>query len=331
MTASVPLFVLDYPEAHAAADFLKSTRGAHIETTLPANGDLPITDQMVPPDFPNGPFIVVNGSSDFHHETANLFEGFLKNLGEDEKVLYAQVDAHPDKDDTFRWKIDCASFVGKVMEHKRVERAMLLGLNPACMDTPNFGYLVIGRVRYFRCDYFQKLHQYPMDNEIREVLFDFWDSTIDDAKANESVNEVELIEMAHPAKVNMPASLYEGSERALRVQWKTLADFDPTGLPDLPLYLTIDLDVLRSALVTDWRHDPEPDKDVHPWGYGDNQGVMELDTLIELIGRLGRARKIRGADFCGLTRHFHEIHDDAKAMSLECIGKVYDALVEVMK
>ncbi len=59
---------------------------------------------------------------------------------------------------------------------------------------------------------------------------------------------------------------------------------DATELPDgLPLYLSIDLDVLSAEYAqTNW-----------------DQGDMSISELTELLERLCRGRKIIGADICG--------------------------------
>lgn len=55
------------------------------------------------------------------------------------------------------------------------------------------------------------------------------------------------------------------------------------NLPELPVYLSIDLDILSTAYArTDW-----------------DQGEMGLDELMGMVGRIKKSRRIIGVDICG--------------------------------
>lgn len=332
MRVSVPTFVLDYPEATRAMAYLTERFGVKPAATFPGYGHLPDTAKCDPRPLPAEPFIIVNGSGDYHHETVTFIDGFLKARGEEQKFVYIQIDAHPDKDDTFRWKLDCASFVGLVMEHDNIERVYLLGIYPECLDTNDVGHVLMKKLRYYNCDYFQKLHQYIVQpSPVFERMFDFLPGTVEDAAKNPAVLSHRVVELEHPNKSHLPAVLQDGPEPALEVNWKALDEMDWGGIPDLPVYLTIDLDVARDRIVTDWRRDLEEHEPITPWGYGDNQGNMPFDDLLKLVRRLGSHCRIAGADFCGFTRHFEELSEEALESSLSAVGDIYEALVDAIE
>jgi len=326
----VRTFVVDYPEAHVAMRHLEETLGVTAEGVLRAHGKLPNADDLAEHPLPKEPFVVVNGSGDYHHETVTFFDAFVR-AHPGERFTYIQIDAHPDKDDTYRWKLDCASFVGRIMEKDEIERVYLLGLYPECLDTHRTGNLVIHNLSYFRVPYMGKLHQYLVgETPLRETMHRLQASTLDDIATNDSVDEYEEFELPPPSDEKKPPKLRDGPRPVVRVKWKTLSDFDPvTALPDLPVYLTIDLDVARAKIVTDWRRDPSA-HDVTTWGTGDNQGNMEWETLLALVRSIGRARRIAGADFCGLTRDVGLLGEEARASSLEAVREIYSAVCEAI-
>lgn len=326
----VPTFVVDYPEAHAAMRHLTETLGVEPAGVLQSHGRLANADTLAEHPLPDVPFIVVNGSGDYHHETVTFLEAFVKRH-DGKRFTYIQIDAHPDKDDTYRWKLDCASFVGRVMERDEIERVYLLGLYPECLDTHKTGNLVIHNLSYFRVPYLSKLHQYLVgETVLHETMHRLQPTSVDDASQNESIDTYEELSLPRPGDEKKPAKLREGPMPALRVQWKTLADFDAVrDLPDLPVYLTIDLDVARAKIVTDWRRDPSSD-DVTTWGTGDNQGNMDWDVLLALVRSIGGARRILGADFCGITHTVAALSDDARASSLSAVGEIYQALADAI-
>ncbi len=330
MTApAVPTFVIEYPEAVASAEFLMSTRGIDIDGTFAPYGRLP--DAKSPArELPAGPFIAINGSGNYHHETTWLYEGFLA-ANPDEQFCFVQIDAHPDKDDTFRWKIDCYNFVGRIMENDRTHRVVLLGMNPENLDFVERGRVLIENAYYYRCEYFEKLHQWvvPPRRDIVETFWKVMPHTVDVARGNISVDTVTEVRLAPPGDAKKPEVLRDGPRPALEVTWKDVAGFSPTMLPDLDVYLTIDLDVAKDAIVTDWRFKPTDD-DWMPWGLGDNQGRMPYDDMLALIRRIGRHRRIRGADFCGMTEGLDQLPDGAYESSLIATLDVYDALCDAI-
>lgn len=325
-----PLYLIDYPEAETAMRFLSDKHGIQEAGRFKNLGGLPNTSSVKPHQVPSEPFIVMNGSGNFHHESYALYEGFVQ-AHPDQQFVYIQIDAHPDKDDTYRWKLDCASFVGKVLEHKTVDQLYLLGLYPVCLDTDNDNRIFIKRLNYFRCEYFQKLFQYSVEEtDVIETIFSYPPNTLEAAQGNPAVDFAKEVTMEVPNTSHLPESIRPQGEKALEVKWKTLDDFDPHALPQLPIYLTVDLDVARNGVVTDWRRDPS-DEDVTNWGYGDNQGNMEFDDLLKLIRSIGAARPVWGADFCGITEEFEYMTEEAKDHTLQCIYDVYSALADVVK
>ena len=65
-----------------------------------------------------------------------------------------------------------------------------------------------------------------------------------------------------------------------------------------PVYLSIDLDVLQSDLVTDWRVGVH-EGDVMGEGYGDNHGRMSLEQLLALIKTIGETASVLPVTFVG--------------------------------
>jgi arginase family enzyme len=321
-------FVIDYPEAHEAMRVIGEAHGVEAEGVLPALGDRPVSIDGEPPDLPAEPFIVVNGSGNYHHETVPLVEGFLK-ARDGARFTYVQIDAHPDKDDRFRWKCDCASFVGRVLRRPEIENVYLLGINPGCLlDDDRDDRLVTPRLSYYGDRYFEKLREYVIErDDIVEQFFKYNPVHLENARSNPSVASVVEKEDVPPAANPV---LDDGvAHPCLEVRWKTLADFDADTLPDLPVYLTIDLDVCRDKPVTDWK-ERDTNKPDNRWGVPDNQGVMEWSALLELVEKIGAAREVVAADFCGLTKRLGELRDDARAMSLDAMVEIYGALSRAM-
>lgn len=326
-------FVIDYPEAHEALRVLRERFGVEAEAVFPALGAQPVSAEMTPHPLPAEPFIVVNGSGNYHHETVRLVEGFLA-AREGQRFAYVQIDAHPDKDDRFRWKCDCASFVGRVMKNRALEGVWLLGIYPPCLqefDRP--GHLFTPRLGYYGEHYFERLHTYVAGgDDVTELFWQYQPEDLEEARANPSVAEVlEREEVPPPLRKSTPAFLRDDTPRpCLDVRWKTLADFDPArDLPDLPVYLTVDLDVCKDKPTTDWLvRGREPPKNA--WGVTDNQGILSWEELLLLVERIGAARPIAAADFCGLTTKIASIPAAARERSLDGIAEIYEALTRAM-
>jgi arginase family enzyme len=323
-----PTYVIDYPEAHTALAAISDAHDVKAAGVLPALGDRPVSIDGEPPDLPAEPFVVVNGSGNYHHETVPLVQGFLKKRPE-QRFAYVQIDAHPDKDDRFRWKCDCASFVGRVMREPQIDSVWLVGINPGCLiDEDRPDRLVTRRVSYYGDRYFTKLREYVTSNEIVEQFYKFNEVHERTARENPSAASVEVKDDAPPVRNHL---LDSGEpEPCIEVRWKTVDELDMArDLPDLPVYLTIDLDVSREKPVTDWK---ERDKSLpdNRWGVPDNQGVMAWEDVIGLVEQLGESRRVVAADFCGLTKRIDGLRDDARKMSLDAMVEIYAAVTQAM-
>jgi arginase family enzyme len=306
------LFV-DYPEARRVIEHLGATRGVTPEAAWEPFGTHPETVRANLRPVPDHPFVLVNGSGNYHHETYAVLAGLCRQG----PCAYLHIDAHTDKDTVFRWKIDCASFVGAILELPDVTEGVLLGVNvlPKTKERP---VVVIGNdVHYYRFDYFTKLRQYyarPM--QVQEFHFRYSRADCARARNNPSIERARV--------TPLPPNHQRKERRGLAVQWRDLAAFDPKSVASEIVYISVDLDVLRRDLVTDWRREG-------PGGtITDNQGVMTLRQLLALIRRVGRARKVVAADLCGLTERFFELEPAQLERSLETVATVYDALVEVV-
>lgn len=306
--------VIDYPEALRVAEYLGRTRGTTIDVTWPAAGRRPETLKARLRPVPEGPFVVLNGSGNFHHETYAVVEGLCRR----NSVSYVHVDAHPDKDTRFRWKLDCASFVGAILEIPEVHEGVLLGLNtsPEQHDLP--GLILGNEITYYRCEVFAKLRQYlARPDDVGEVVLRASRHHGVAARRNASVRSARVQRLpANPRRI----------DRALVVRWRDLAAFEPDSLRGDAIYLSVDLDVLRRGLVTDWRRTG----DGGITAPSDNQGELEFDELEQLLRRLGRARRVLGADVCGVTEHLAKVPEALQRQSLETVGRVYDLLRELV-
>lgn len=334
MNAALPVFVLDYPEAHVAVDAIQRRVGPLDVTCLPALGERPVSAEMLPHALPSKPFIVVNGSGNYHHETVPLVEGFLA-ARPGKTFTYVQIDAHPDKDDRFRWKCDCASFVGRLLKHPGLVGLWQLGIYPPCLeDTTRPGHLFTPRLGYYGENYFRRLHTYVADgDDITELFWQFQPDDLTQAQQNPSVAEVRVTEQVPPPlRKGTPSFLRDESPRpCLEVRWQRLTMFDPSrALPEHPLYLSIDLDVCQDKPTTDWTlrgHAPPRNS----FGVVDNQGVLSWEQLIALVERLGEARPIAAADFCGLTKRINQLPAAARVRSLDGVCELYEVLSDAIQ
>jgi len=301
--------LIDYPEARRVAAHLRATRGVEIAGEWSPVGTRPETLRANSRPLPDTPFVVVNGSGNYHHETYAIVESLCRRT----RLAYIHIDAHPDKDTFFRWKIDCASFVGAVLEIPQVEEAVLLGLHfpPGTVDLP--GAVLGNDVHYYRCDYFAKLRQYlARQQDLRELHFRYSRADAARARRNPSVQS---------ARVERLAAVHRKQTRGLGIRWRSLREFSPASIASERVYLSVDLDVLRRDIATDW---------LRKRGQGafvDNHGVMTLPQLLKMIARISRQHEIVGADLCGLTERFADLERARLDRSLETIAAVYDALV----
>jgi len=325
--------VIDYPEAQRIASELREKLGVQPVASWPGVGLRPRTVDANTRALPDGRFVVVNGAGHYHHETYAILEA----LGRRTRCAYLHLDAHPDKDTVFRWRLDCASFVGAIAEIPSVTEAVLLGLHltPDLEDLPG---IVLGNdLRYYRCDYFGKLRQYgARSSTTAEAHFRHHRSDGIAARRNPSVFD------AHAGPLPPNKRKYR---RALLVRWRDLTAFDPDSIAGDQVYLSVDLDVLRTGIVTDWRRKRPAGADASAAGDDpgkslprddpgkslprDNQGDLTLDELLGLIASIGACRQVIGADLCGLTRHFAALDAAQLQASLATCVAVYRALAEV--
>ena len=126
MTRTIIPYVVDYPEAQETYQFLQDELKLPPAQTLKGIGVRPDAKSVKAHAIDNQPFLFLNGSGKFHHDTAPVVEGFVANRPDD-IIYYVQIDAHPDKEEIFRWKLDCANFVGRLMQQNSIRRFFLLG------------------------------------------------------------------------------------------------------------------------------------------------------------------------------------------------------------
>ncbi|MFZ9889627.1 MAG: hypothetical protein ACO3JL_19200, partial [Myxococcota bacterium] len=239
MQDSLPVFVLDYPEAHVAVREIAHRFGELEATRLPSLGERPVSLDMVPHRLPSTPFLVINGSGNYHHETAPLVEGFLA-ARPGQRFSYVQIDAHPDKDDRFRWKCDCASFVGRILKHPALVGLWQLGIYPPCLeDTSRPGHLFTPRLGYYGENYFRRLHTYvAAGDDVTELFWEYQPEDLQQAQQNPSIAEVHVThQVPPPLRKGTPAFLREETPRpCLEVRWRRLMEFDPAReLPPDPV------------------------------------------------------------------------------------------------
>ncbi|MBI4816336.1 MAG: hypothetical protein HY791_08760 [Deltaproteobacteria bacterium] len=305
-------YVIAHPEALVAKEYLEA-KGVRFEGTFDPVGPALTVGMGVERAVPAEPFIVLNGSGNFHHETLPLLESVLRQRkGE---LLYIQIDAHPDTRPMFRWIVDCTSFVGRVLENKRVRSVYLLGQYPDAITDPGQRGPVMDKLGYFRCDYFAKFNQYLVGPSAKSERY------------SPVFPEAEAAARRNPAIRRVRKARSTPENPTLLIDWHTLADFRPEDLPNLPVYLTIDLDVVRDRPVTDWRRKADREDGV----ITPNQGDMSFSTLVALVESIGRNRKIIGADFCGLLQRTTWLRDERLEDSLAAVAETHAALARAIE
>lgn len=312
----VPVYVFDYPEAQAVA----AAAGLRPDLVLAPCGSA-VTGQ--PPARPllGPPFVAINGSGNHHHETMGLVSALIA-ADPDRRFTYVHVDAHPDTGELYRWRYNCASFVGRILESPSVEAAYLLGINPEVLAEETQRTVFFKNLHYYHCDYFAKVRQFTvLGGPIDETYFGPAPEDLGRAKKNPSVQAARLSEVTPPK--------HEQPFPALVVKWRALSEFQPSTLPRLPLYVSVDLDVLKVSLVTDWRKSPKRSGPTR-FGVPENQGEMSLEVLLELLRELGGARPILGADVCGLTHALSALSAEAREESLAANVQVLMLLRELV-
>lgn len=312
---SPALCLIDHPEARASLEHLGRARGVRAEHVYAPVGRT--LGQAPPRSLPSRPFVVVNGSGNFHHETALLVESLLAARGpEAEPLSYLQIDAHPDIQAPFRWQASCASFVSRLVENPGIASIHLLGQHLPCLLEPDYPMPCFDRLDHIRADFFGRVHQYQVaESGLEYAYFPFSPEALAAAKRNPAVRRA--------AKRKLPPRPHREGP-ALTVRWRTLDELDLAAMPPRPAYLSIDLDVARARPVTDWRRGDDPAR------FTGNQGAMEWSTLLELIRDIGRSLRVIGSDFCGLTEGLERLDAEERADSLEAIVEVYDALADAL-
>ena len=312
----VPVYVFDYPEAQAVA----AAAGLRPDQLFVPCGSA-VTGRPPPRALAGQPFVAINGSGHHHHETMGLVAALVE-ADPDRRFTYVHVDAHPDTGELYRWRYNCASFVGRILESPSVDAAYLLGINPEVLAEETQRTVFFKNLHYYHCDYFAKLRQFTVrGGPIDETYFGPADGDLARAQKNPSVKQARLSEVTPPKH---PEPL-----PALVVKWRALSEFQPSTLPRLPLYLSVDLDVLKGSLVTDWRKSPKRSGPTR-FGVPENQGEMSLETLLELLTKLGEARPLLGADVCGLTHELAALSAEAREESLAANVQVVKLLLELV-
>ncbi|MBI2377521.1 MAG: hypothetical protein HYV07_26200 [Deltaproteobacteria bacterium] len=312
-----PTYVIGHPEAMLVAVHLEERHGVRVAGSFDPLGPVWTPGSPVDRPLPAEPFVVLNGSGNFHHETLPLLEKVLRGM--EGELAYVQIDAHPDTRPMFRWFVDCTSFVGRVLENKRVRSVHLLGQFPECITDPGQKGPIADRLTYFRCDYFAKFHQYVAGQNPRTERY------------SPSYPEIEASARRNPAIRRLRKTRTKSPEGelvdGLLVDWLGLEAFDAETLPDLPVYLTVDLDVAKDRPVTDWRRKAQKgDGKLTP-----NQGEIPFAEMIALIEAIGRKRRIIGADVCGLIERTTWLSDPILEDSLEAVAETHAALVRAIE
>lgn len=312
----VPVYLFDYPEAKAIAE-----AAGLVPSRVFSPCGSSVTGPTVPRSIDEQPFLAINGSGNYHHETLGLVAA-LAGAAPERRFTYVHVDAHPDTGELYRWRYNCASFVGRILESPSVEAAYLLGINPEVLAEETQRTVFFKNLHYYHCDYFGKVRQFTVaGGPIDETYFGPGEGDLGRAKKNPSVKQARLSEVTPPKHAE--------AFPALVVKWRALSELDPATLPQLPLYISVDLDVLKGALVTDWRKSPKRSKPTR-FGVPENQGEMSLEVLLELLEKLGRARPLLGADVCGLTHELGALSEAARQESVAASVQVVQRLLELV-
>lgn len=195
----------------------------------------------------SGAEVILYGSGDFHHLTL----GWLARL--EQPITVIHFDNHPD---WVRWPpaYHCGSWVNRALEMPQVARIVTLG---------------------------------PCSTDLA------WPQLKGANLAALANGHLELWPWRHPpsrvwGRVDPgPIHACAGNQ----IHWRCLADWDwegflaewTTGLPNLPVWVTIDKDVLG------------PDEAITNW----DQGAMPLTNLLTALTAIASVRRILGVDICG--------------------------------
>lgn len=199
------------------------------------------------PILAGGPPLIFTGSGDFHHVTA-LFLALLR-----ERVTVLHFDNHPD------WvrvppTLNCGSWVNRALRLAQVDRVVTIGPTGDDLRRPEMKGADLAALRAGR----HEVHPW------RAAETPYWGRRI----------------AAGACRSKGWTLRWDGLEgHPLPAFAEGLAD----RLPALPLWITLDKDVLAPAeAATNW-----------------DQGAMPLDAVLEVIARVARGRRVLGVDVCG--------------------------------
>ncbi|MBI2375137.1 MAG: hypothetical protein HYV07_14165 [Deltaproteobacteria bacterium] len=309
----IDAFAIGCEEALVAARYLEATsRRPRFEVLKPSPSVLdPAAISPRPLGSPR--FVTLNGSGNRHHETLGLVRAALEHHP---SLVYVQVDAHPDLGPVTA-NVTCGSFVGALLDDERVEQIFLLGQYPPCVLAEHYPTVYTDSLPELSARYFDAVHKYLVEPcPYDEVFWPFDPSHVAAARRNSSVSRALEIDQPPPRPRNRKLQAPALPERTLVVSWKTLSSFDLRTLRDRPIYLSVDLDVVRDRPVTDWRRE-----DDHS-----NEGNMSWEELLELVDRIGSTRRVMAADVCGLTHEISSLEASTRDDSLAAVGEIFEAL-----
>ena len=217
---------------------------------------------------------------------------FVDGLNKD--LSYYQIDAHVDASFARDGELDCGTHVHRTMELDHVKKLNLLGINP---------FHLIDYVGHF-----------PMSEDDGYFPFD-----PAPAFGNPLVELFigELWEDAKEKAIDADSFCFDAEEEASRLEkyakkYLTPNTFDPSLDPAPNAYVSIDLDAIK-GFPTGWP----------------NAGVWDTERVIETVNQIGSAKKIIGADICGLCLHNlreRPMTSEIKAQALEDIVKIHNTL-----
>ncbi|MDB5376710.1 MAG: hypothetical protein JWR00_1156 [Rubritepida sp.] len=201
------------------------------------------------PDAPGR--LIFYGSGDFHH----LCAVFLRSLRE--PFLLLHFDNHPDWT-TFPATMNCGGWVNRALEQPQLERVVTIGASGSDFVRPQLKWANFAAIREGRLE----VHPWR-------------------AQGSWLLGRRIAARGCH--------TMGSGPFRRLiwhgigLTRWPSFAEGLDRRLPALPLWVTLDKDVLRTAeAVTNWE-----------------QGRLSLQAILDLLARLGARRRILGIDVCG--------------------------------
>ncbi len=198
-----------------------------------------------------GPELVFYGSGDFHHLTLMLA------LRLEQKVSIIHFDNHPD------WvglpaNLNCGSWVSRALTHKNVARIVTIGPASDDMRAPQLKGGDLSGLRAGR----QEMHPWASGRTFY---------------AGAGFQAPGVAACGGIGREGLSWQGLEGDD------WHARMTAIAARLPDAPLWITLDKDVLTPAeAVTNW-----------------DQGRLTLEQVLSAIGRFAARRPILGMDVCG--------------------------------